>query len=73
MGGPEPGAARFNAGASRFLEDRGTSGMAAMSLMIAKGFTPEMGTKSFAIMKDSRECEVSGVPGAGVIIYAIPG
>jgi hypothetical protein len=48
-------------------------GMAAMSLMIAKGFIPEMGTKSFAIMKDRHECEVSGVPGAGVIIYAIPG
>jgi hypothetical protein len=29
-------------------------------LMIAKDFTPEIGTRSFAIMKGSRECEVSG-------------
>jgi hypothetical protein len=33
-------------------------------LMIAKGFIPEMGAKSFAIMKGGRKCEVSGVPGA---------
>jgi hypothetical protein len=43
-------------------------GVTAGFLMIAKGFIPEMGAKSFAIMKSGRECEVSGIPGAGVTI-----
>jgi hypothetical protein len=48
-------------------------GVTARFLMIAKGFIPEMGAKSFAIVKGGWECEASGVPGAGVTIYAAPG
>jgi hypothetical protein len=48
-------------------------GVAATFLMIAKGLIPDMGTKSFAIMKGARECEVSGSPGADVTINAMPG
>jgi hypothetical protein len=44
------------------------TGVTAGFLMIAKGFIPEVGTRSFAIMKGGRECEASGVPGTGVTI-----
>jgi len=48
-------------------------GVTAGFLMIAKGFIPGMGAKSFVIMKGNRECEASGFPGAGVTICAAPG
>jgi hypothetical protein len=38
-----------------------------------EGFTTFFDIKLFAIMKSGRECEVSGIPGAGVTIYAAPG
>jgi hypothetical protein len=38
-----------------------------------EGFYPRNGYKSFAIMKGARECEASGLPGAGVTICAAPG
>jgi hypothetical protein len=41
-------------------------GATAGFLMIAKDFIPEMGAKSFAIMKGGQKCEVGGVPGAVV-------
>jgi hypothetical protein len=49
------------------------SGGTATFPMIAKGFIPEMGTKPFAIMKGSRECELFGALGAGAIIHVLTG
>jgi hypothetical protein len=51
MGGPAPGTVRFTAGCSLGPLKIAETGVRAGFLMIAKGFIPEMGTKSFAIMK----------------------
>jgi hypothetical protein len=73
MGGPAPGAARFTAECSAALwKSRGLASRQGF-LMIAKGFIPGMGAKSFAIMKDGWEYEFSGVAGAGVTMDATPG
>jgi hypothetical protein len=49
------------------------TGVTAGLLMIAKDFIPEMGAKSFAIMKGTYKCEVNGAPATGVTLYAAPG
>jgi hypothetical protein len=54
------------------FEDRGNQHRRQVS-HDREGFTTVFDIKPFAIMKDGRECEVSGVPGAGVIICAAPG
>ena len=41
--------------------------------MIAKDLIPEVGTRSFAIMKGGRNKEVGVVPGAGVAKCPCPG
>jgi hypothetical protein len=53
MGVATTGAARLTAGGSRLLKIAEFS-VTARFLMIAKDFIPEMGTKSFAIMKGDR-------------------
>jgi hypothetical protein len=67
MGGPRQMPRDLPSAAPRPFEDRGDRRHAGF-LMIAKGFIPEMGAKSFTIMKSRRECEVSGIPGVGVTI-----
>jgi hypothetical protein len=51
MGGATTGAARFTAACSPALLKIAEFSVTARFLMIAKDFIPEMGTKSFAIMK----------------------
>jgi hypothetical protein len=48
-------------------EDRGNRRLDVVS-HDREGLGTAGGTKPFAIMKDGRGCEVSGVPGAGVTI-----